>query len=164
MTTTIQKPSDIILKIGPIGIARTTKWIQTHRTLPSGESQVFKRLWGYLMYHSRSAGMKCSKPSESDFESIRTLIDKTRENFDLWQGDEMSTQLFMNELDVMLDDADRSQGRVLFGCENLIECGCDPDKDYIDFHPQIHEGLWLRRRFDWLIRLMNFVKFRPWSW
>lgn len=155
----------ILFKIGPIGVANSPDIIQTYRVLPNGESQIFKRLWGRFMLHSRSAGLKMGKATMADIAAIRTLIDEGLEQLDQFREDEISAEELIDQFDVLLDAAERARGRVLFGFETILENEIlDPGKNYLELHPKIREGLYLRWLFGWLIWLMNAIKLRPWNW
>jgi hypothetical protein len=155
----LRNPSGII-KLGPLPIAIATKGrpIQTYRN-----DECFRQLFGRLMYHSRSAGIKCAKPSERDIEAVRCAITDGLELTEKYCDSVIENDELIDSLINMLQCADHSQGRVLLGLEVLLQC-TDPDSDVIKLSPEIEEALWLHRRFGLLISLMNAVKFRPWKW
>jgi hypothetical protein len=155
----LKNPSGII-KLGPLPIAIATKDrpIQTYRG-----DECFRKLFGRLMYHSRSAGIKCAKPSERDIEAVRCAITDGLELTKKYYENEIEADDLVDNLVNMLQCADHSQGRVLLGLEVLLQC-TDPDSDAVELSPEIEEALWLYRRLGLLISLMNFIKFKPWKW
>jgi hypothetical protein len=152
----------MLFSLGPIGLA-SGDYLQTHDSNGNG----FRRLWWRVMYRSNSTGVKMSKPDDEDIENIRSLITVSGEEFSKFQDGKISAEHLLDTIYQALDKAERSQGRVLFGMEVILDPRnniFDPNTNYFDLSPEIKEGLWLRSKVSWLFWLLRVIRFQPWHW
>jgi hypothetical protein len=155
--------SDIIWTIGPFAVNANPHCFRTWKDAKNGKRVAYKQLWQNILIRFEPLGMRCSKPCPSDLENFYNLFNEAETLTEQWMDDKIDVFSYVDSLETLIDAVDFSQGRVLMGLEILLDNCTDPDRDYIEFSPEIRQGLWLRERVSWLVKLMLFCRLRPWD-
>ena len=125
------------------------------RPLFGHSSRVLRRSW------RKPPGMKMAKASLAEVDEVWTAIDTLVE---LQEKDESAWGYAdLEAFEDAVNTLSIGQGRVVFGMRTLLENCCDPEAKTLRYREDIRQGLWLRSRLMWSIKLMNRFGFRPWN-
>lgn len=124
----------------------------------------YKQIWGRLYWRrpEKSMGMRMAKGSKQDLNRMRNLVNGIEVYVDAYYDGKMSAEEAIDRINRLNQLAQIAEGRVLFGYEVMLDNAFDKTLDYLDFKPEIKAGLWLHQKLRWLIKLMDWIGYRPW--
>lgn len=134
-------------------------WAANSQRFFTAEGYHWRSIAGGLHWRlsAASGGMKMARPSKRDISNIRRAINGSLDLIQTFYDGESETEQIISGLENLLNQADFSQNRVLYGLETLLE-HTDSSVTYLEFSSEINEGLWLRERLKpvvWLLKRLG---------